>query len=51
MELLDLDAKSVPMAAKSVRIAQVNTVDFTRKVFDRQSELKLLWLQKMQQRL
>ncbi len=37
--LLDLDAKSFPMADKTVRIAQVNTVDL-KEVFDRQSELE-----------
>ena len=39
MELLDLDAKSFPMADKTVRIAQVNTVDLA-DVFNRQSELE-----------
>lgn len=39
MELLDLDAKSFPMGGKTVRIAQVNTVDL-QEVFDRQSELE-----------
>ncbi|WP_270789628.1 manganese-dependent inorganic pyrophosphatase [Enterococcus diestrammenae] len=37
--LLDLDAKSFPMADKTVRIAQVNTVDL-QEVFDRQNELE-----------
>lgn len=37
--LLDLDAKSFPMADKSVRIGQVNTVDLA-EVFERQSELE-----------
>lgn len=36
--LLDLDAKSFPMADKNVRIAQVNTVDL-QEVFDRQEEM------------
>lgn len=38
-ELLDLDAKSFPMAEKTVRIAQVNTVDLA-EVFNRQAELE-----------
>ncbi|MFV0557201.1 MAG: manganese-dependent inorganic pyrophosphatase [Enterococcus sp.] len=37
--LLDLDAKSFPMGEKSVRIAQVNTVDLA-EVFDRQGEME-----------
>lgn len=37
-ELIDLDAKSFPMADKNVRIAQVNTVDLAA-VFARQDEL------------
>ncbi|WP_206857442.1 manganese-dependent inorganic pyrophosphatase [Candidatus Enterococcus mangumiae] len=37
--LLDLDAKSFPMASSSVRIAQVNTVDLN-EVMDRQAELE-----------
>ncbi|MHC5217599.1 manganese-dependent inorganic pyrophosphatase [Enterococcus sp. LJL128] len=37
--LLDLDAKSFPMGAKSVRIAQVNTVDLN-EVLNRQVELE-----------
>lgn len=37
--LLDMDAKSFPMGDKSVRIAQVNTVDL-QEVFDRQAELE-----------
>lgn len=37
-ELIDLDAKSFPMADKNVRIAQVNTVDLAA-VFARQEEL------------
>lgn len=37
--LLDLDAKSFPMADKNVRIAQVNTVDL-QEVFDRQGEME-----------
>lgn len=37
-ELIDLDAKSFPMADKNVRIAQVNTVDLAA-VFSRQDEL------------
>lgn len=37
--LLDMDAKSFPMNDKTVRIAQVNTVDL-QEVFDRQSELE-----------
>lgn len=37
--LLDLDAKSFPMGDKTVRIAQVNTVDL-QEVFDRQAELE-----------
>ncbi|MDH6363149.1 manganese-dependent inorganic pyrophosphatase [Enterococcus sp. PF1-24] len=36
--LLDLDAKSFPMADKTVRIAQVNTVDLA-EVLNRQEEL------------
>lgn len=36
--LLDLDAKSFPMADKNVRIAQVNTVDL-QEVFNRQAEM------------
>lgn len=36
--LLDLDAKSFPMGGKTVRIAQVNTVDLA-EVFERQAEL------------
>lgn len=38
-ELLDLDAKSFPMGGKTVRIAQVNTVDL-KEVFNRQQELE-----------
>ncbi|MGF2942862.1 manganese-dependent inorganic pyrophosphatase [Enterococcus xiangfangensis] len=38
-ELLDLDAKSFPMADKTVRIAQVNTVDLD-EVFARQEALR-----------
>lgn len=38
-ELLDLDAKSFPMADKTVRVAQVNTVDLD-EVFARQEALK-----------
>ncbi|WP_407857749.1 manganese-dependent inorganic pyrophosphatase [Enterococcus hailinensis] len=38
-ELLDLDAKSFPMADKTVRIAQVNTVDLD-EVFARQDALR-----------
>ncbi|MBO1306800.1 manganese-dependent inorganic pyrophosphatase [Enterococcus sp. 669A] len=38
-ELLDLDAKSFPMADKTVRVAQVNTVDLD-EVFARQDALK-----------
>ena len=38
-ELLDLDAKSFPMADKTVRIAQVNTVDLN-EVFARQDALR-----------
>lgn len=38
-ELIDLDAKSFPMADKNVRIAQVNTVDLAA-VFARQAELE-----------
>ncbi|MGG5316544.1 manganese-dependent inorganic pyrophosphatase [Enterococcus sp. AZ072] len=38
-ELLDLDAKSFPMADKIVRVAQVNTVDLD-EVFARQDALK-----------
>ncbi len=37
--LLDLDAKSFPMGAKNVRIAQVNTVDLN-EVLARQTELE-----------
>lgn len=37
--LLDMDAKSFPMGDKSVRIAQVNTVDLA-EVFARQDELE-----------
>lgn len=37
--LLDLDAKSFPMADKNVRIAQVNTVDLD-EVFNRQAEME-----------
>lgn len=37
--LLDLDAKSFPMGDKTVRIAQVNTVDLA-EVFERQAELE-----------
>jgi manganese-dependent inorganic pyrophosphatase len=37
--LLDLDAKSFPMNGKTVRIAQINTVDLN-EVLDRQSELE-----------
>lgn len=37
--LLDLDAKSFPMGAKTVRIAQVNTVDL-EEVMARQDELE-----------
>lgn len=37
-ELLDLDAKSFPMGNKTVRVAQVNTVDF-QDVLKRQEEL------------
>ncbi|MFD1899713.1 manganese-dependent inorganic pyrophosphatase [Enterococcus termitis] len=37
--LLDLDAKSFPMGAKNVRIAQVNTVDL-EEVLSRQDELE-----------
>ncbi|MGM0124438.1 manganese-dependent inorganic pyrophosphatase [Enterococcus sp. AZ194] len=37
--LLDLDAKSFPMADKNVRIAQINTVDLS-EVMDRQAELE-----------
>ncbi|KAF1306165.1 manganese-dependent inorganic pyrophosphatase [Candidatus Enterococcus willemsii] len=37
--LLDLDAKSFPMADKNVRIAQINTVDLA-EVFARQAELE-----------
>jgi len=37
--LLDMDAKSFPMGDKTVRIAQVNTVDL-QEVFDRQDELE-----------
>ncbi|MTD38896.1 manganese-dependent inorganic pyrophosphatase [Erwinia sp. CPCC 100877] len=37
--LLDLDAKSFPMAAKNIRIAQINTVDLN-EVLDRQAELE-----------
>lgn len=39
VELLDLDAKSFPMADKTVRVAQVNTVDLD-EVFARQEALK-----------
>ena len=45
--LLDLDAKSFPMNGKTVRVAQVNTVDLA-EVLDRQAELEALWPQKMQ---
>ncbi|ALS38064.1 manganese-dependent inorganic pyrophosphatase [Enterococcus rotai] len=38
--LLDLDAKSFPMGAKNVRIAQVNTVDLN-EVLARQTELEV----------
>ncbi|GCF95413.1 putative manganese-dependent inorganic pyrophosphatase [Enterococcus florum] len=38
-ELLDLDAKSFPMGDKTVRVAQVNTVDIA-EVFARQEALK-----------
>ncbi|MBO0452223.1 manganese-dependent inorganic pyrophosphatase [Candidatus Enterococcus murrayae] len=38
-DLLDLDAKSFPMADKTVRIAQVNTVDLD-EVFARQDALR-----------
>lgn len=38
-ELLDLDAKSFPMNGKTVRIAQVNTVDI-EEVFARQAALR-----------
>lgn len=38
-ELLDLDAKSFPMADKTVRVAQVNTVDLA-EVFARQAALE-----------
>lgn len=38
-ELLDLDAKSFPMADKTVRIAQINTVDLD-EVFARQAALR-----------
>lgn len=41
--LLDLDAKSFPMGDKTVRIAQVNTVDL-QEVFDRQVELEAAML-------
>ena len=37
--LLDLDAKSFPMNGKTVRVAQVNTVDLA-EVLDRQAELE-----------
>jgi manganese-dependent inorganic pyrophosphatase len=37
--LLDLDAKSFPMNGKTVRIAQINTVDLN-EVLDRQAELE-----------
>lgn len=37
--LLDLDAKSFPMSTKTVRIAQINTVDLN-EVLDRQAELE-----------
>lgn len=37
--LIDLDAKSFPMNGSTVRIAQVNTVDFA-EVMDRQEELE-----------
>lgn len=37
--LLDLDAKSFPMGAQNVRIAQVNTVDLS-EVLSRQAELE-----------
>lgn len=40
-DLLDLDAKSFPMADKTVRVAQVNTVDF-QDVLKRQDELMAL---------
>ena len=46
--LLDLDAKSFPMNGKTVRVAQVNTVDLA-EVLDRQAELEALWPQKMHQ--
>ncbi|GMA46992.1 manganese-dependent inorganic pyrophosphatase [Tetragenococcus muriaticus] len=38
-DLLNMDAKSFPMGNKSVRIAQVNTVD-VQEVFQRQDELE-----------
>jgi len=38
-ELIDADAKSFEMAGKSVRVAQVNTVDLP-EVFDRQAALE-----------
>lgn len=42
--LVDLDAKSFTMGGKTVRVAQVNTVDLT-EVFDRQAELETVMTQ------
>ena len=45
--LLDLDAKSFPMNGKTVRVAQVNTVDLA-EVLDRQAELEAAMAAEMQ---
>ncbi len=44
--LLDLDAKSFPMGASNVRIAQINTVDLN-EVMDRQDELEKAMAEEM----